>query len=382
MDDYLATELEFRASYILQEAALLARHARRSTVSAADVALAHLSLCGGHGGGGAWSQHPGSAGARLLLSAGAVRTAPLGAAALLGGAEGEGGGAAALAGSREAAATLAAVTAALGAALASGSAEEFSGLLSGLAGQHGLQLARLMPAVVSSLRAALEGLLLAPALAGGGGGGGGAPDARQLHCLLHIVAGVTAHRGLPVEDCSGELLALLASLLLHRDGGAAGEAADAAARGQQLRELAADVFADFVERVAVQWPQVTEQAVALLLDAAVDAAIVREEAPGGAAAASPRKGSALPSAPLRCCWAPSPRLRASQRCHPRSARCFSAFSPRWRRTGRRPRAAARVARAWAAARRSAAGRTRRGACARGRSGGTLEKHQRRFEVVK
>jgi hypothetical protein len=173
------------------------------------------------------------------------------------------------------------VTAALGAALASGSAEEFSGLLSGLAGQHGLQLARLMPAVVSSLRAALEGLLLAPALAGGGGGGGGAPDARQLHCLLHIVAGVTAHRGLPVEDCSGELLALLASLLLHRDGGAAGEAADAAARGQQLRELAADVFADFVERVAVQWPQVTEQAVALLLDAAVDAAIVREEAPGG-----------------------------------------------------------------------------------------------------
>jgi hypothetical protein len=280
LEDALFTELEFRAGFILQEAAQLARHARRATISAADVALAQRSLSGGRPRG-PWQQAPGSAAARLILSAGPLRVTPLGAAALLGGGEG-GSDTAALAGSREAAATLAAVTSALSASLRSGSAEEFSALLAGLAGQHGEQLVRLMPAVVSSLRAALEGLLLAPALSagGGGGGGGGTPDARQLHCLLHIIAGVAAQRGLPVEDCSGELLALLGSLLLHREGGGGGETAEAAAAGQQLRELAAEAFVDFVERVAVQWPQVTEQACALLLDAAAGAALAGGE--GGA----------------------------------------------------------------------------------------------------
>ncbi len=142
-------------------------------------------------------------------------------------------------------------------------------------------LRQVLPGLTRSLRAAMEACLLDRQ------GSGEARYIRLRH-VLELVAAVATNPALRAEGL-GEMLAMVASVLLHRCAWAPGagsgreakrarvEAAEATAQRERvegvvraeagLRSYAAAVFAAVVESAASTWPEVSVQAADLLLDA-------------------------------------------------------------------------------------------------------------------
>jgi hypothetical protein len=281
--DVIREELEYRARTLAQEAWSFARAARRSVITASDVALAARgAACAALASADAptpWSQHAESAAARLILSEGVVRSQTVPPSALLSG--GGGAGATRGIGSRSAAAALAAVVANLHAAAmgdqANGQDAEEGGaaLLALRASLRALESGeerRVLPAIVTELRSVLERAILDDSLPGG--------SSRALR-VLRVTHMLIDDATMPIEVCAGEFLALAASAVLSAGGSARlrwGEGAAEADRGDiadapadmallRTREFAARVLFALTSRLALSYPDVTDQVAGVLIDA-------------------------------------------------------------------------------------------------------------------
>lgn len=208
---------------------------------------------------------------------------------------------------REVAAVLAALTASVAGVLGDDDAgaaatSRVAALLAQLGAREAGLLREVLPGLTRSLRAAMEACLLDQQQ------GSGEARYMRLRRVLELVAAVSCNPALPAEEGAGEMLAIAASVLLHRcawapaaEGAgrgreakrarveaAPGAAAEATAQRERmegavraevgLRSYAAAVFAAVVEAAASTWPEVSGQAADLLLDALAEGVAPEGEA--------------------------------------------------------------------------------------------------------